>query len=481
MKAGSVPSRGPARGLLNGRYAFLVVFGLALATRLLFIVLRDSVGLSEPANPDSIGFQEQARSVLAGTAYGSGPHSGLVAETFFAPPLYPYFLAGIYALSGSSAQMVLVVQAVIGAVTAVFIAGMAGRLFGPKALLAAGLLAATQPYLIMQTAEFMTEPLFMFLYSASLLLCVVALTRTDDGALCRRWDNADLAMTGSGALLGAAMLCRPSPLPGLPVLFLSLVLVKRGCPFRARLFQAALFAVAAILVMSPWVLRTYSLCHAWVPVACTAEFTLYIGNAPGWADAVFLREEVAQGTRSMDDYFAMLGEHTPGWFARRALAAIGRDPHRFLRLSLARAKLWFKVLPERRGPPVRWALALWHYSVLFPLGVLGLAYSLRRRGSFAWVLLPFLLTMCLVHICALPNMRYRVVLVDAVLLVFISGLLVGPAEGVACRLRQVCRRSVLSTYRHRRGCGGEALCCEHGPSSRATGVTLFLLVLTAVS
>ena len=442
MKAGAEPSRGPAARVFRGRYSLLAVFVLALTVRLLFVMLRDTAGLSEPPNPDSVAYRGLARNLLAGTAYGSGSDAGCVAGTFFAPPLYPYFLAGIYALPGPFVQLALAAQAILGALTAVFIAGMAGRLFGFKALLVAGFLAATQPYLVMRTAEFMTETLFVFLYSGSLLLCVMALTQTGDYACRRHRRDGSWEVAAAGILMGAAMLCRPTPLVGLPVLTLTLALVERRRPLGARLFQAALFALAAILVIGPWVLRIHSRCRAWVPIASAGEFTLYIGNAPGWADRILLGEELDEGIDSIDAYFPLLGQHAPGWFARGALAAIGKDPHRFARLSLARAKLLFKVLPERRGPPLRYLLALWHYTILFPLGVAGLAYWLRRRQSFAWLMLPFLLTMCLVHVFSLPNMRYRVVLVDAVLLVFLAGLLAGPVAGAASRLGAALSRSL---------------------------------------
>jgi len=171
---------------------------------------------------------------------------------------------------------------------------------------------------------------------------------------------------------------------------------------------------------------------------------LYVNNSPGWAEGVFLKEGSAAGQPSNIEYYKMLGNHPPGWFAQQARQEISADWGRFIRLSLARAGSFLKVLPARRGPPVRFLMALWTYSILFPLGIVGLVIALVRRQPFAWVMFPFLVTMCLIHIASVPTMRYRVSLLDVSLLVFLAGWLAKPLASAAHGMGLASSRSTIT-------------------------------------
>ena len=92
--------------------------------------------------------------------------------------------------------------------------------------------------------------------------------------------------------MGAAMLCRPTPLSGFPILVAALVFVGRRRPVRVRLLHAALLTLATILVIGPWILRIHSSCGVWVPIATTGEFMFYVSNAPGRAEQVVLKEQL---------------------------------------------------------------------------------------------------------------------------------------------------------------------------------------------
>jgi 4-amino-4-deoxy-L-arabinose transferase-like glycosyltransferase len=422
------------------RHSLLIVFVVALVARLLFLFLKDIPGLSVQPNPDALIYQGLARDILSGKAYGYGSHSECVAATFFIAPLYPFFLAGVYKLLGQSNQVVLVIQAILGALTALLVAVMAGKLFGRKALFMAGLLAATHPYLVTQTGELLTEVPFVLFYVGGLLLYVVALTQTSHRVRSRFSTRGIPAIVGSGILLGAAMLCRPTPLAGFPILVAALILVGRQRPVRVRLIQATLLTLATILVIGPWILRIHSRCGVWVPIATNGEFTFYVGNSHGWAEPALLREKVSAEQPSNINYFRMLGEHPPGWFARSAREEIASDWGRFARLPLVRTKQLFKVFPSRWDSPLRFLLALWTHTILFLLGIVGLAISLGRRQSFTWAILPFLLTICLLHVISIPNMRYRAGLIDVVLLVFLAGWL---AEPLASAVSLTQRRGLL--------------------------------------
>ncbi|UCE27005.1 MAG: glycosyltransferase family 39 protein, partial [Candidatus Coatesbacteria bacterium] len=81
---------------------FLSAFGLRLA---LIITTRDFPLFQIPIM-DMLYHDEWARRIAGGDFWGN--------EVFFRAPLYPYFLAALYAISGGSITFARVVQAVIG-------------------------------------------------------------------------------------------------------------------------------------------------------------------------------------------------------------------------------------------------------------------------------------------------------------------------------------------------------------------------------
>jgi 4-amino-4-deoxy-L-arabinose transferase-like glycosyltransferase len=388
-------------------WTWIVVAVAALVPRLAFVLLSNRLGLAGPVLTDSLQYQALARDLLAGR--GWAPNAVNATDMLFRPPLYPWFLAGLYALFGPGATAVKVAQAMLGAVSAVFVSAMAMRLFGRRGGWIAGLLFALNPLLIMQANELMTEPLFIALYLAALYYFLRAL----DGSL---WSACV-----SGGLLGLTVLCRPTPLIAVPVFAVALWRGREN--WRAWLRGSAAFIICVGLVVLPWVVRGAIRTGAWVPVATTGEFTLYLGNAPGWAERVFLQGEVALGQDWDVGEYHRIGAEPPGWFANEARREILRDPVRFARLTLIRTGQFFKILPEFKGGPLRFLMALFGFTILFPIGLIGLIWALRRRDRFAWTVAAVLALVSLLHVVSIPSIRYRLALVDALLPVFAGGWL----------------------------------------------------------
>jgi 4-amino-4-deoxy-L-arabinose transferase-like glycosyltransferase len=386
---------------------WIVVALAALVPRLLYVLLGDRFGLIGPTNPDSLQYQALARDLLSGR--GWAPDAANATESLFRPPLYPWFLTLLYAIFGTGMAGVRVAQALLATGSALMISAIAGRAYGRRAAWIAGLLFALNPLLIMQTAELLTESLFIALYVGAFYAFVRALG-SSPGWAC-----------ACGGLLGLAILCRPTPLLVAPVLAGALLLRDGG--IRQQVRRTALFAAGLLVVVLPWIARGAAMTGAWVPVATTGEFTLYLGNAPGWAERVFFDGEIPLGQEWDIAEYRKIREEPPGWFGREARRIIIDDPARFLRISVIRAGKFFKLLPEARGGAIRFVLAFTGYTFLFPIGVAGLVWAARRRDRFARATAVVLLFMCLVHVVSVPSVRYRFALVDAVLPIFAGGML----------------------------------------------------------
>lgn len=82
---------------------------------------------------DSLAYHNEALSILAGNWIREG--------IFYQDPLYPYFLAALYAIFGPGSVGVLFAQALLDSFTVVLIYATARRVFDARVALVAGLFA----------------------------------------------------------------------------------------------------------------------------------------------------------------------------------------------------------------------------------------------------------------------------------------------------------------------------------------------------
>jgi hypothetical protein len=151
----------------------------------------------------------------------------------FREPLYAYFLGFVYEAAKQSFTTARVVQAALGAFTALMVYSVARSAYGRLAGIVAGAVFALYRTAIFFAAEINETTLVVFLIVASACLLVAA-------ARSRAYVNACLA----GVLLGAAVLCRFSAVAALPAWAACLLASKQR-----RLRQAALVLVAGFLVL----------------------------------------------------------------------------------------------------------------------------------------------------------------------------------------------------------------------------------------
>src|SRR5690606_5656556 len=137
---------------------------------------------------------------------------------------------------------------------------LANRWFGPRAAFLAGVWVTCDPLLIHNTALPMTESLFTLLF--------VALFNTFD---CPGIADSPPATTGrritQGTLFGLCALCRPTVwvfgiLWGAAALFAW----RKHPSWSGALRRAVIPVVAALVVVSPWIIRNAVALRAWIPM-----------------------------------------------------------------------------------------------------------------------------------------------------------------------------------------------------------------------
>jgi len=267
-----------------------IVVGVALALRLAFYFLNKAF------NPtfyfpvmDSLYHHEWALDLVAGGTPGT--------DAFFRGPMYPYFLAALYKVSGSSIAFAVLVHHFLGALTAGFVYLTARELFSRRVSLVAGLMVALYWVLVYMEGDLLVETLFIFFNSMSLWLLTAGIKRRH------------LVMLATGGLaLGLATITRPSVMVFFPAIPLAIWLASQrstsarppaggadGAPAasgrgvigdRTRraafgwLTQSIVVAIAVALPIMPVMIRNYRVAHAIVPVGASGGVNFYIGNNP---------------------------------------------------------------------------------------------------------------------------------------------------------------------------------------------------------
>ncbi len=189
----------------------LVFFILGLAVRAVFLIYYKMI------DTDSAYYGNIARLFAAG-------HWQKALDPYW-PPLYPFFTSLFVRLGiGLEASGILVsLLASAGTVFLCFFLGK--RLGGKRAGLIAAALAALHPRLISIAQSFLTEPLFLFLSGAALVLFF----RIFDGQGQETKKSQLLLFVALGVLLSLSFLTRPEA-----VFYLLLILVATGLKFLLR-------------------------------------------------------------------------------------------------------------------------------------------------------------------------------------------------------------------------------------------------------
>ncbi|MCU0725458.1 MAG: glycosyltransferase family 39 protein, partial [Planctomycetes bacterium] len=156
-------------GLLERRYPELltgvVIVAMALAMGTWFDLRAADPMFDEPILDARI-YLDWSREIAGGDLLGE--------RVFFLNPLYAYVLAPVVGLAGPSSDLLAIrtLQVILGALSAMLVAGTARRLAGPGTGLLAGLLTAAWPLLLYYEQRVMSVTLAVFLNALALRLLV---------------------------------------------------------------------------------------------------------------------------------------------------------------------------------------------------------------------------------------------------------------------------------------------------------------------
>ncbi len=246
----------------------IAIFLLALCARAAYFVpeYRAHHSNIEEAIHGDDGYFELSQGILAGHGLSwdsEPPYKPNPLRT----PVYPYFIAGILALTHSY-WAVLALQVLIGCITPLLAFFIAKRITASNmAAAAVGIVMALEPYHVLFSVIFYTETLFIFLFLSFVLLAM------------RYFDQP----TGRGAALASAVLgvaiLTKATVEYVPLVFIAFIVWKYRRAWRTALAHAALAGGVVLLILAPWMYRNYAVFGV-VGISAQPAFNLITYLAP---------------------------------------------------------------------------------------------------------------------------------------------------------------------------------------------------------
>jgi 4-amino-4-deoxy-L-arabinose transferase-like glycosyltransferase len=254
---------------LRRRDALLVV-ATALAVRLAVVAF--GAARFPPAD-DGTFYHVVASRIARGLGYTWLWADGAVTYAAHYPVGYPALVSGGYALFGAHPGVAMVVNALFGTLAAFAVQSLVARSAPRSAALAAGLLVALEPALVLYTPALMTEGV-----SGALLVIAAAIAAGD------RPERLAARCLVAGLVLGIAVLVRPELVLLCPVVGL---VAARGRGSKQAVFGIAIVVGASLAVCAPWTARNCARLERCALVSVNGGWNLYIGSSPvgegGWA------------------------------------------------------------------------------------------------------------------------------------------------------------------------------------------------------
>jgi len=286
-------------------------------------------------------------------------------------PLYSIFLSMIYGFFGHNYFVARIFQVFISSATTVIVYFIALKaLNSKKAAFISGIITALYIHFIYYAHSLMTETLFIFFMTLSVLLLL-------SGVQKRSWKMCAWA----GVITAATILTREAFLSGTPILVLWIVIMLRQNK-KIMAGLAAVFCAALLLTLSPWVIRNYSI-HGKPILGSAGMRNLWNGADPkhmgdfyskkAWRESLWINPYATESER--------LDYELP-----KALEYIKRYPSLFLSFCKTRFAYYWK-LPK--NPLSELDLGVKPLTVLLrilrsftnfimPFGILGFLISIRR-------------------------------------------------------------------------------------------------------
>ena len=373
----------------------IAMFWAGFLIRVLYITIIHTYRIRPEEDHLQFGWEmgRIARALATGFGYAD-PFTSHSGPTAWSPPLYPLLMAGVFKIFGvytsASAWVLLTINSAFSAATSSVIYEIAARCFhrtgrAKKIALWSGWLWALYPAAMQFAVRWLWDMcITAYLFSK---IIVIALRARGIGEDSPPADSPEYQTTGRWATFGL--------LSGIVILFNSTLLLfipacglwmlagarKTKAPLLPLLSRSALAAILALLCIAPWMIRNYTVFHAFIPMRGNLGAELHqsiLAEHQGfpWGATIPVCEPcpVFQQYRQIGEVAYVRRE---GELARQEVSTHKR---RFVDYSLKRFYFFWVSLPKPadKGILIEAAREA-NYFFVSLAGLLGLALALKRR------------------------------------------------------------------------------------------------------
>lgn len=408
----------------------LLVALLAFLVRLIYLIeLSSRPGFTAPII-DELWHWEWAQQIISGSFWGE--------EAFFRAPLYPYFLAMLAKITGSSIFWTKFLQTILCGGTAVLLFKLTEHIFNRPVAIIAGFFYAFYGTLVFYETMFLIPVLFLFLTVWAMYRLVVYC----DSPSWRTW-------IFTGLLFGLAAVARPNVLAVIPFLMVWLFW-RRSAPEKTlpRWHSPALLLAGVIIAIAPVTIRNLAVTGKFTLISSQGGINLYLGNNPAASGLSMVMPEIELNESISWKYFVSTttaiaetevghpmndGEVSAYWTGK-AVDFITSNPGKFMTL------LWKKTvylligfensdnidIYYQRTKSLLFSVLLWRnilafpFGVLLPLALVG-AYLSRNRFKELLPIYIFLIAYVPTIILFLVTARHRLPLVPFLIILAAFG------------------------------------------------------------
>ena len=374
------------------RGSLLFIVALAFAVRLVAVPAVHSW----PMGPDSSLWKSGpeivniAQSLTCHHGFSS-PFGVATGPTAWVPPVYPFLLSLIFSVfgikTGSSALIILIMQAFFSALVCLPVYEIGDMLFGRRIASFAAWAWALFPYAVLLPVLFIWETALSALLLTSLCCWSMQL-----GSLSLR------SRVGVGVLWGVAALTNTALLALLPVFIVVYLLqpVQRSRYLRVW----APVMLACLLTVSPWSWRNWHVFHALMPIRSNFAENLWLGNHEGGSGRIAYGLNASENKQELQKYSSMGEIQYVAQRRREATQFISGHRAEVVRLILYRIQYWWYAKGES-------ARIFTLYIFLSVLSLCGVVLAFVQRHSGARLLAVCILLYPIVYYLTDVYARYR--------------------------------------------------------------------------
>ena len=384
---------------MNKKIFFITVLIFLTALTVRVFSVKDMSGMV--LQGDSHTYDQLAMNILNRAEFGNV--SGIPFS--YRPPLYPAFLATIYFFLGHNFLWVGVTQAIIGALTCVFIYFLGKDIFNHITGIIAGFISSFYMYFVASSRFLMSEVLFIFLFTVSIYY------------LNRGLKDKSLKYMGvSGFLLGLSALSRPVTLfyPFFIFLFMFLGHMGQVARFKVIMRRFILLLVLFLIPVSIWTTRNYLVHKTLVPISTNGGINFFIGNTPDENDRLRVRGPLKEEAEELKPSDSEIVRNN--FFFQKALRYMAGHPKVVAKLMFVKFFFFWS--------PFEWfffgqkGVYNYHYGFILPFALAAMCFLIKRWREY-WVLYVPIFYILSLTVIVHVEPRYRMP-IEPFLIIFFS-------------------------------------------------------------